>query len=320
MATTEGPTTEGPTTEGPTAGGPTVDDVFTNGGLGLSKYLEELLVGSAPRLETSLSFKYAEVTTVKETITGALTIPIGDSCEFFVNSIFYNTIDDEKKARLLKICQLLFKMKLLKTNEGGRFLNEMYDFIESNLGEWKEYLNGNAEASIQPSKDEFEYQVANEGPRSYARYSVLNFNTGEKMPLFINRPNVSTEEEQNLGENSIFINMHPGYLGQVLKTDGSGYFVNKKQIREWCTELADVIGTVITRLSNRKRVIHTRGIPHFLGEPIEDMYRHSLVWEWSYITIREDRWFTEETARLIKQIAPVKGDNSPLSSRLCLRF
>lgn len=317
------------------AGGPTVDNVFTNEGL--SNTLKELLVGSAPRLETSLSFKYVEVTTVEETITGAWTIPIGDSCEFFVNSIFYNTIDDEKKARLRNICQLLFKMKLLKTNEGGRFLNEMYDFIESNIVEWKEFLNGNAEASIQPSKDQFEYQVANEGqrsyaegPRSYARYSDLNFNTGKNMPLFINRPNVSTEEEQNLGENSIFINMHPGYLGQVLKTDGSGYFVNKKQIREWCTELADVIGTVITRLSNRKRVIHTRGIPHFLGEPIEEMYRHSLVWEWSYITIREDLWFTEETARLIQRIAPVlspvNGDKSPvngkksLSSRLCLRF
>ena len=101
--------------------------------------------------------------------------------------------------------------------------------------------------------------------------------------------------------------------------------------------MADVIGTVITRLSNRKRVIHTRGIPHFLGEPIEEMYRHSLVWEWSYITIREDLWFTEETARLIQRIAPVlspvngdkspvNGDKSPvngkksLSSRLCLRF
>ena len=299
-------------------GGPTVNDVFTNEGLGLSKYLEELLVGSAPRLETSLSFKYAEVTTVEEYRTGVMTIPVGDSCEFFVNSIFYNTIDDEKKARLRNICQLLFQMKLLKTNEGGRFLDEMYDFIESNIGEWKEYLNGNAEASIQPSKDEFEYQVANEFPRSYPRYSVLNFNTGENMPLFINRSNVMTE--QNLGENSMFINMHPGYLGQVLKTNGSGYFVNKEEIREWCIELADVIGTVITRLSNRKRGIHTRGIPHFLGEPIEDMYRHSLVWEWSYITILEDRWFTEETARLIKHIGPVKGDNSSLSSRLCLRF
>lgn len=106
----------------------------------------------------------------------------------------------------------------------------------------------------------------------------------------------------------------------MLKTDGSGYFVNKEEIREWCIGLADIIGTVITRLSNRKRVIHTRGIPHFLGERIEDMYRHGLAWEWSYITIREDRCFTKETVRLIKHIAPVKGDNSSLSSRLCLRF
>jgi hypothetical protein len=236
-----------------TGKGPTVDSgVFATG---LSKYLEEFLVGS--RLETSLSFKYAEVTTVKEYRTGVMTIPIGDSCEFFVNSIFYNTIDYEKKARLRRICQLLFQMKLLKTNEGGRFLSEMYDFIES------------------------------------------------------------TEQEQNLGKNPMFINMHSGYLGQVLKTDGSGYFVNKEEIREWCIELADIIGTVITRLSNRKRVIHTRGITHVLGEPIEDMYRHSLVWEWSYITIREDRWFTKETAQLIKHIAP---HNSSLSSPLCLRF
>lgn len=296
-----------------TGKGPTVDSgVFATG---LSKYLEEFLVGS--RLETSLSFKYAEVTTVKEYRTGVMTIPIGDSCEFFVNSIFYNTIDYEKKARLRRICQLLFQMKLLKTNEGGRFLSEMYDFIESNIGEWKEYLNGNAEASIQPSKDQFENQVANESQRSYPRYSVLNFNTGKNMPIFINRPNVRTEQEQNLGKNPMFINMHSGYLGQVLKTDGSGYFVNKEEIREWCIELADIIGTVITRLSNRKRVIHTRGITHVLGEPIEDMYRHSLVWEWSYITIREDRWFTKETAQLIKHIAP---HNSSLSSPLCLRF
>ena len=233
-----------------------------------------------------------------------------------------------KKQKICNICSLLFKMKLLKSRRMRQFNGleevwrdapevevDIHEFIERHINEWKLYIKDRWESKIDPSKNDFNYQVDHEGERrgiNINEYRMIFGTLGyaahcmpdDGFPCF---------EVHEVHDNSLMMRLGFWFLQSAIngRQNRIGYvnFSTPERIKDWFLDYAYIIGNVICTLINRR--VDIRGIPVPYNEESNDNdgVRRSTIWEWEYIDRlnREDAENWNNRALIAASIRPVRG-------------
>lgn len=301
---------------------PSVNDVM---GIDI---ISDKIINLANKRYESINFKL-----IKEQIVSNGTVSTKSyRYTFNVKSDFYKSLSAAKKVKLHEICNIVFKISLLKRDKyNPAYMNivdtnehDVINFIDDYIDDWYKYLNGEKN-DISESEKGLKEQIENETPsKRYKRF----FNNMD-MPDF--NHNVKQQDDtMTLLFTDKFVNLSRVRLTSEDIGNYGGYFTTDNyrhgySVYNYFLNFANVIASLIIRLNNKKnrhQTISIRGAP---SDPIKTskkgnlgLTRHSWKWKWSYLFKNPE--YSEEEKQIIGKISPIPGRMAEKMGKIILKF
>lgn len=252
---------------------------------------------------------------------------------FNVKSNFYKLLSPAEKVKFHEICNIVFKINLLKRDKyNPAYMNivdtkehDVIKFIDDYIDDWYKYLNGEIN-NISTSEEYLKEQIENENP--FKRYKM--FFDNRDMPKFYHNVN-QQDDTMTIFFTGIFVNLTSVRLTAEDRGNYGGYFTTDNYRRGYSVynyflNFANVIASLIIRLNNKKNIhqtIRIRGAP---SVPIKTskkgnlgLTHHSWKWEWSYV-FKNRGIFDDNLRKIIGNIRPVSGSIAEKMGKIILKF